>query len=70
MKNHFKILVAIWVSAIATFAFTAAYIVPQDQRINAPGELGEVFAVSGLILIAVLVVVSAIGIIVTRNGKK
>ena len=62
-----KILLTIWITAIATFALTAAYIVPLDARINVPGELGEVFAGASFIVLIALVIVSVIFSVVIRK---
>lgn len=67
MTANVKILTTIWITSITTFAFSTACIVPQDSTINAPGELGEVFSVTGLIILVALIVLSTITLLLTRN---
>lgn len=62
-----KTLIIIWITAIATFALSAVYIIPQDTRINAPGELGEVFFATGCILFCVLALFSLITYVLKKK---
>jgi len=68
MSTQTKTLITVWLSSIATFAITAGYIVPLEQSINVPGELGEVFWATGFIILPVLVVASMV--IVLVMGRK
>ncbi|MFH1089398.1 MAG: hypothetical protein V1716_03175 [Candidatus Uhrbacteria bacterium] len=68
MSTQSKTLITIWLSSFATFTITAGYIVPQEQSINVPGELGEVFFATGFIILPVLVVASIV--IVFAMGRK
>lgn len=66
MNTIVKTLLTVWVSAVATFGFSSLYIVSQDSRINAPGELGEVFFATGFIILIALVVISGITLLVAK----
>jgi len=68
MSTPSKTLLTVWLSSLATFAITAGYIVPLEQSINVPGELGEVFGATGFIILSVLVVVSVV-IVLVMNRK-
>lgn len=67
MNTNAKILLTTWITAIATFGFSAAYILSQSSRINAPGELREVFSATGFILLLVLVIISGIALLATKT---
>ncbi len=67
MKNPTKLHLSVWISSITTFTVTAMYILSQEERINAPGELGEVFTATGFIILIALAIFSAISALIFKK---
>lgn len=67
MKQVTKTLLTIWAASIVTFSITAVYIIPKEQRINSPGELGEVFAGTAFIILIILAPISLIIALISNN---
>jgi len=65
-----KFLIAIWTTAITTFLFTSFYVLSSQERINVPGELGEVFSSAGIILFVLLIFVTVIGLVISLSKTK
>jgi hypothetical protein len=47
-----------WLTAIFVFGVTIGYLVTQEARVNAPGELGEMMSALGIVFFLILVIIS------------
>jgi len=53
-----KIIISIWLTGIVVFGGMAVYLNKIQDRINAPGEMSEVLAGMGIVLISILIFAS------------
>jgi hypothetical protein len=68
MKPSIKMLSVVWASSVLTFTAMAVYMLPRQESIKAPGELGENFAGIGLLLFCALLLISAGILIFSRKN--